>query len=107
MLLIEIDVVRSEPIEARVQRLPHVFGSSAASLALHLVPEFRGDDYFTTSRAQKPAEQPFTLPVRVHVGGVEEVYSYIECRIDYFSAAILVNPAAEVVATHSDDGNRE
>src|SRR6202022_3666413 len=61
VLLIEIDVVRSESLEARVQSLPHVFRSGAASLSLHIVPELRGDDYFPASRPQKPAEQLFTL----------------------------------------------
>lgn len=75
--LIQVDVVGTEALEARVDRGKDVFTAEAAVVGAgpHRVEDLGGDDDFVAARgfAEDLADDLFAGAVGVHLGGVEEI----------------------------------
>src|SRR6266566_3042100 len=107
VLLVKIDVIGAQSLEARVQCLLHVLWTRATTLAWHVVAEFGGDDHFSAATAEQTADQLLTSAVRIHVGGIEEADARIDGCINDLSGARLVDARAEVVTAEADNRDVE
>ena len=107
VLLIEMDVVGAESLHAGVECLSHVGRVRAVGLSWHVTAELRGNDHLGATISQKAAKQLLALAVGVGVGGIEEVESFVECRVYDFLGAHFVDAPAEVIATYANDRHLE
>src|SRR5450759_87991 len=109
VLLIQIDVIRAEPLEARLESLLHVFGARPPTLSGHVVAELGGNDHVGAMpfSDKEPADQFLAPAVSVHVGGIEEVDPRVQRRVDDILGARLVDAHAEIVAAQAHDRDFE
>src|SRR5918998_6330716 len=81
MLVVEVDVVDTQPVERRVARAPDVFGIAADPQSFTArppyVPELRCNDDGVPTAGDGPPDEPLVRERPVHVGGVEKVHSEI------------------------------
>src|SRR5687768_679489 len=83
--LVKIDVVGAEAFEARIGRASNIFGPRAAGGSFHLIPELGGDYHLSTPSAERASEKLLAPAVAIHVGGIEEIDTRSQCRVDDFA----------------------
>src|SRR6266513_2349367 len=85
VLVIQIDHLNSEALQARLAGAHHVLGPAVDVLlslrGLHLA-ELGGDDDAVAPAAQRSSEQLLVVPPAVHVGRVEEIDALVEGVMD-------------------------
>jgi hypothetical protein len=76
VLIVQIDDVHPEPLEARITRLDDVLGPAVdgrAPLGRPHLAELGGEHHLLAPPANGPAEQLLVVAEAVHVRGIEEV----------------------------------
>ena len=99
VLVVEIDDVDPEPLQARVARLKDVRGAAVDAIGPARLPglaEFAGDQHLIAAALQCPAEKLFVLTPAIHVGAVEMVDAEFNRTVDQRDpgrvVALAVNP---------------
>ena len=87
VLVVEVDVIDAEPLQARVARAAHVLGlavDAAVARAVRVAhdAELRGEDDLVAAIADRPADELLVRERAVDVGGVEEVDAELERAMD-------------------------
>ena len=108
-MLVEIDHVRLQPAQRRLDRAEDVLAGAAALCAVaHRLPPLRREHDPLASPLQRTADQLFAPALAaVDVRGVEERDAGVDRGVDHRERRVLVDTAAEVVAPEADDGNLE
>ena len=97
---IKIDVVGSQPLEARLHRLHHVLAVVAGRVRVcsrNTVGVFRGQYNALTVALHKFAQKRFARPVGVDIGSVDKIAASLAKRVVHFSRLILGRAPAPVV----------
>src|SRR5450432_3066743 len=85
MLVIEIDDVDAQALQACLAGLLHIFWSAihlAATASSAQVAKFRGEEDLPTSRSQRVGEEQFAGSIAVRVCRVEEIDSEVKRTIE-------------------------
>ena len=92
VLVVEIDDVDFEPLEARLARLPHIFGRTVDLEALGRadLAELGGDDGVVAPPLDRLGDQFLVLAVGIGVRGIEQVDADIERTLDGGDGARIV-----------------
>jgi hypothetical protein len=99
--VVEVDVVRLQPLERADDRVADVCGG--AEPAVRAPAELRREDDPFAARTEDLPEHALAAPTApVHVGGVEEGDARVEGRLDDRARLREVDPGAEVVAPEPD-----
>ena len=103
MQLVQIDVVGLQAPQAVLERPVDVVGPGPFAFGVDLHAELRGQDDLGSACPQGAAEKLLALRASVDVGGVEEGDAGVDGTVHHRRGAVVVEPAAEVVAAQSDD----
>ena len=108
-MLVEIDHVRLQPAQRRLDRAEDVLARAAPLGAVaHRLPPLRREHDPVASPLQRAADHLLAAALAaVDVGGVEERDAGVDRRVDHRERRVLVDAAAEVVAPEADDGDLE
>jgi len=109
VLIVEVDRLHPEALQARVARLRHVLGAAVhahAAVGIPHVAELGGDDHLPSSAADRPAHQLFVVARAVHVGGVEEVDAQLEGAVDDGDRRRVVALAVDAGHRHAAEADR-
>ncbi len=100
MVLVEVDHVRLQPAEGRLERTEDVRTrpSALGAVAHRLPPLGREDDAAAASLQSTSDELLAPTLAAVGVGGVEERDARVDRGVDDRERLLLADPAAEVVA---------
>jgi hypothetical protein len=104
VLVVEVDVLDTEPLEAGVDALPHIFGPAtdvhrATSVARDA--ELRGEHDLITPIRDRPTNEDLVVAVAVHVGGVEERHAQIKCPMNRRAGLIGIGRAVGLGHAHA------
>src|SRR5215510_15505413 len=111
VLIVEIDDIDAEPLEALIARDRHIVrapvGQAALAAGAH-VAELGGDDRAIAPVVDRTGDQLLVLAVAVNVGRVEEVDTKLDGRMDRANALLVVGGAivaCKAGASHADRGD--
>src|SRR5512132_2051943 len=92
MDLVEVDPIRLQSSQARVDRLNEPASRIATSIAAlaHVKTGLRRQHNLISSPAQCPADDLFGLPVGVNVRGVDEVDAVLDRNLDHANAFLVI-----------------
>jgi hypothetical protein len=110
MQLIEVDPIRLEPFEARLDSRHHI--ASRRSLeqpgVVHGPAELGRDHHARASRSENPAEKLLrSAAIAVVVGGIEQRDAGSDGLIDDGAALLVVATKRKIVAAEADCGHHE
>ena len=110
MLVIEVDDLDPEPLQARLAGRPHVIrppahAPEAAVLAAD-VAELGGEEHPVAAVGDGPADQLLVAADAVHVGGVEEVDAALDRLVDRRDRFGFVAGAVEFGHAHAAEADR-
>ena len=94
MAEVQVQVIRIQAFEGRVDRLRNVFAGEAASVGtLHRGPkDFAGNDQALTGDVfDSLAHDNFRLAAGVDVGVVEEIYALVESCVDQLVGSFFID----------------
>ncbi len=87
VLVVEVDRVGAEPLQARLAGGPYVRRAAVHEVPTAVrasdLPELGGDDDVLPASGKGPSEQLLVVPPPVHVGGVEERHAQIEGSVNH------------------------
>ena len=105
VLVVEIDVVDSQPRERSVAGGPHVFGTSVdadpAAVGAALVAEFGCEDNFIAPAGDCLADEQLIGERPVHVSSVEEVDADLECAMNRCDRFVVVPRSIRLAHSHA------
>src|SRR5262245_42937434 len=111
VLVVEIDDIDAEPLEALIARDRHIVwppvGQSALAAGAH-VAELGGDDRAIAPVMDRTGDQLLVLAVAVDVGRVAEVDAELDARMHRAHALLVVGSAivtGKAGASHADSGD--
>ena len=109
MLVIEIDHLDAEALQARLACAHHVLRAAIDVLlaigGLHLA-ELRRHHHALAPAAQRFTEQLLVVPPAIHIGGVEEVDALVERIVDDADRLFVVRVAIDAGHRHQAETNR-
>src|SRR5205823_5300230 len=110
VLIIEIDRVDPEPLEARVAGGADIFGVAAHAEELAIRPthigELGGEEDLVAAAADRSADQLLVLERPVHVGGVEEGNALVERVMDGRNRLLVVAASVKLAHAHAAETDR-
>jgi hypothetical protein len=110
MLVVEVDRLDAEPLEAALARRAHVLGLAvdAADGAILAADdaELGGEHYLVTPAADRAPHQLLVRVRPVHVGRVEEVDAQVERAVDGRDGLRLVTRSVELRHAHAAEPDR-
>ena len=105
VLVVEVDVVDAEPLEARVTGLANVLGAAVdadpAAVRIALVAELRREHDLVAAIGDRSADELFVGERPVHVGGVEEVDTELDRAMDRRDCFAFVGRSVELRHAHA------
>src|SRR6266480_4553265 len=108
VLVIEIDRVNAEALQARLAGAHHVLGPAVDILlslrSLHLA-ELGGDDDAVAPAAQRSSEQLLVVPPAVHVGRVEEVDAFVERVVNDANRLFVIRDPVDARHRHEPEAD--
>ena len=108
VLVVEVDAVDAQPLEARLAGLRHVLGPAVdpgGAVRLPQVAELGGQHHPVALAPEGPAQQLLVLPPAVHVGGVQEVDAQVEGAVDDRDGLRVVALAVDVGHGHAPESD--
>src|SRR2546422_459018 len=110
VLVVEVDVVDSEPPQRSVARLAHVFRLAAHAeegpvLAAD-VPELGRDHHLVAAAANRLSHEFLVAEGAVHIGGVEEVDPQLDRAVDGRDRLLVVAASVELAHPHAAEAYR-
>ena len=109
MLIIKIDNIDTEPLEARVAGREHVFRPAVGDFAVAApaeIAEFGRQHDPVAAAFDRLAEQPLVVAVAIHVGGVEKNHAAVERLVDDRNAGVIVARAIDAGQRHPAEADR-
>src|SRR5258706_946780 len=109
VLVVEVDDVDAQALQARLASLHHVIGLAVhALLALGVLglAELGADDHALAAALERFAEQRLVVAPAVHVGGVEEVDALVERVVDDADRFLVVGVAVDARHRHQAQADR-
>ena len=105
MLVVEVDHVHLQALEARLARIAHVLrcaidAPETAIRAAH-VAELGGEDHALAPPRERAPHELLVAPHAVHVGGIEEGHAEVERAMDGRDRFRFVAPAVELRHPHA------
>jgi hypothetical protein len=108
VLLVEIDVIGLQPLQARLDRRHDVAarGTLLGAVGRHRLGVFRRQHDVLAAVAEHGAEHCLRAAhAGVDVGGVEQGDAEVERAVDHLARGFEVGALAEIVAAEADGGN--
>ena len=109
MLVIEIDDIDTEPLQARLAGLRHVSRAAIDAVGAARPPrlaEFGGDDDAVAPALQRPAEQLLVLAPAIHVRTVKMIDTEFERVMDQRHPVCVIAFAIDPGQRHAAEPNR-
>jgi hypothetical protein len=108
VLVVEVDVIDAEPLQARVARLAHVLGLAVdPALAVDDLDRELGREHDLIALAfDRLADEHFVRIRPVHVGGVEQRHAELERAVDHVRRLVVVARAVERRHAHAAEADR-
>jgi|SRR5579864_1301568 len=103
VVLVQVDVIGTEPTERAFDRATDVLGRAARRVCVRTPTELRRDHDSLTTPSERTTEECLAVTVPIGLGGIEERDAGVERRVDNLFRARLVDPPAEVVRPEPDD----
>ena len=96
--LVEVDAIGAEPAEAVFDGAPDVRRARTLVVLVDLRAELRRDDRFVPTAGESAPEVLLAARPAVHVGGVKQVDTGIECSPHHGFGLLAIDAHPEVVA---------
>jgi large subunit ribosomal protein L32 len=103
VLVVEVDVVRAEPLQRPVDRRTDVLGPSVRTTVAEGADELRGEDETVAPALDRPADELFVRAAAVELGRVEERDPELERPVDGGNRLLVVAPAVERRHAHAPE----
>ena len=109
MLVVKVDHVHAETLEALVARARHVLRSAVdagGAVGLAHVAELRGEHHAVAPSAQRLAEQRLVVAPAIHVGGIQKVHAEVERALNHTDGLRVVARAVRARHRHASEADR-
>src|SRR6266705_2735978 len=106
VLVVEIDVVGPQPLQAAFAGLLHIVGLAADAAKVRIVgvtndPELRGQNYIIAFAFKGASDEFFVLVGAVYVSGIEKVYAEFERAMNGRERFVVIAPRVELRHSHT------